>query len=332
MTVPTCGKIILDFAWKGPSSWNGGCFNGGGNISIVNLIFKNAQTSIHVNIPDDICAPTLKKIRFTCQKPHEGNKKTHPDLLKVTTEQINNLTIKVAGLIAVTHLNSLNINDNSEKEPPEKSANPFDLEIPFELPTHFEIGKKYNLLVNSKNCSVSARLVKESEALIGEEAQNLNLDFTNKADNVHSFSAQADKYADEMQELIGKMQQQIPDIKVPQTKPSETPASLDLLAIEELDSRLIEALKKNNQVASLRLPAILDANTEEINKIIEVEHENTQLIILLIEALKRKIGKAQILESKGFQAAANRLIEAENEVIMLFQEAMRHLVEAFEKL
>ena len=99
-------KIIINFGWIGPSSCFGGLSKGGSDVRVVNLIFKNAKTEISVHIPENFTTTTVRKLPFTCRKYHEkeceisGRKfkplaqETHPELLKVTIEQIGNLTIQ----------------------------------------------------------------------------------------------------------------------------------------------------------------------------------------------------------------------------------------------
>src|SRR5262245_43023827 len=107
MTIPgTSERVILNFGWKGPSSWRGGCSQGGQDIDVVNLVFKNSKVDFSVQIPENISPATVQKLPFTCRKYLEIeyemfgcklrplDQETHPDSLKVTAEQIHNLTIK----------------------------------------------------------------------------------------------------------------------------------------------------------------------------------------------------------------------------------------------
>lgn len=69
--------------------------------------------------------------------------------------------------------------------------------------------------------------------------------------------------------------------------------------------------------------AAIAGNIKEINRIIEVEHANSQLLIELAEALERKGIKAQIPQSESFQSAANQSSEAQAEALKGLQETCK---------
>lgn len=175
MATPATGeKIILNFSWEGPSSCHGGWSHGGLEVGVVDLVFKNAKTDISVHIPDNISVATVKKLPFTCRRYHEtecelnGRKfkplaqETHPDSLKVTIEQIRNLTIK-AGIFEESPHTGPAIMDSFGKITREKRVLRSDREIKLEVPEELEIGQTYCLVVSSNNLSLSARLLTEKK-------------------------------------------------------------------------------------------------------------------------------------------------------------------------
>ena len=70
--------------------------NGGLDVGVVDLVFKNAKTDISVKIPENTTSTVIKKFPFTCRKYHETEmtlrgqkfkplaKETHPNSLSVT--------------------------------------------------------------------------------------------------------------------------------------------------------------------------------------------------------------------------------------------------------
>ena len=339
MAMPaTAEKIILNFGWEGPSSWHGGWSHGGLDVGVVDLIFKNAKTHISVHIPDNISTFAVKKLPFTCRRYHEtecelkGRKfkplaqETHPDSLKVTIEQIRNLTIK-AGIFEESPHKGPAIMDRFGKMTREKYILRSDREIKLEVPEELEIGQTYTLVFTSNDFSFSARLLKKEnakgtlkneekdskeelqkrmkkmgEALITEGMKNLNLASKGGVGVFDSSTTTADVFAHGMQGVIRSGQQMHPEIRVPHTKPSESSSDLDGLSKDELQSRFEATFKKDKEFESQRMQAAIAGNMKEMNRIIEVEYANSQLLIKLAEALERKGIKAQISQSQSFQS------------------------------
>jgi hypothetical protein len=330
MTTPAIGEmIILNFGWAGPSKWRGGWSHGGLDVGVVDLIFKNAKTDISVHIPDNISPSSVKKLPFTCRRYQEMeweangrkfkplDKETHPSSLKVTMEQIHNLTIK-AGFFEESPHKGPAIMDSFGQINREKHAIRSDREIKLEVPEELEMGQTYSLVVTSSDLSLSARLFKEranntmkdernprkdefqkrlkkmGEALVTEGIQNLNLASKEGVGVFDSSSTTTDVFAHGMQGIIRSGQQMHSEIRVPYTKPSESSSDLDTLSKDELQSRFEETYKKDKEFESQRMRAAIAGNIQEMNRIIEAEHANSQLLIMLAEALERKGIKAQI--------------------------------------
>lgn len=308
------GKIVLSFGWEGPNSWQE---------SVVNLAFKNAKTEIYVCIPDNISPSTVQKLSFTCQRYREGEcHKTYPDSLRVTIEQIRNLTIK-KGIF--------------EEPRVFRSAGEIKLEVPKEL----EIGQTYCLVATSLSARLQKkesrhsamkeerkvsqdefqrRMEKMGEALVEVGVQNLHLASKGGAGVFDISSTNADIFAHGMQGVIRSAQHMHPDIQVPYTKPSESPSDLDTLSKEELQLRFDETLKKDQEFETRRMRAAIAGNIQEMNRITELEHPNSQLLINLAEALERKKIKAQIPQSESFKSAVNESVEAHIEALEIAQE------------
>ncbi|MFZ0565706.1 MAG: hypothetical protein WAM28_05940 [Chlamydiales bacterium] len=250
MATPDTPKIYLNFGWEGPNRWNGGWSHGGSDISVVNLVFKNAKDDISVHIPDNISPSTVQKLPFTYRRYRDRrefkvlSQETHPSRLSVTIEQIHNLTLK-AGIFTESPHRGLAIMGSSGAASHQKRILRSDREIRLELPEELEIGETYTLVVTSNDYSLSARLQKEEK-------------------QIH------------------------PQIKVPDSRPSESSCDLDLLSAEELQSRFAIASKKDIEFENQRLQAAKAGNLEEINRIVNAELKNSQLLINLSEALKRK--------------------------------------------
>lgn len=346
MAAPTTNdKIILNFGWIGSSSWQGGCFRGGLDVGVVDLLFKNAKTEISVNIPDNISVSTIKRLPFTCRKPFA--KETHPDSLIITIEKIRSLTVK-AGIFEESPIKGPAIMDSLGKTTREKRILRSDREIKLEVPEVMESGQTYSLIVTSNDFSFSARLLKEEktkstskneekdskdefqsrmkkmgEALIREGMQNLNLDSKGEVDVFNSSNSTSDIFAHGMQGIIRSGQQIHPEIRVPYTKPSESSLDLDTLSTDELQSRFEMTFKKDKEFETQRMQAAIGGDIKKMNKIIELEHANSQLLIKLAEALEKKGVSAQIPQSESFQSAANQSTEAHAEALKQLNESCK---------
>ena len=352
MAAPGIGeKIILNFGWEGPSRWRGGWSHGGLDVDSVGLEFKGAKTAISVDIPDNISTIIAQKLPFTCRRYHEAElelnsrafkpvtKETHPDSLKVTVEQIRTLRVK-AVFFEESPRKGPAIMDSSGQITREKYVLRLDREVKLKLPEELEIGQTYTLVVTSNDLSLSARLTKEERfddameaekkarrveisrrmrnmggALVEEGMQNLDLASKGGIPVFDSSSTSADVFSHGMQGIIRAGQHMHPGIEVPHSKHSEGPLDLDVLTAEELQSRFEVTYKEDKEFESQSMQMAMAGNIEEMNKIIEAEQANSQLLINLVEALERKGIKAQIPQSESFQAAVNESAEAHAEAL-----------------
>lgn len=165
-------SIIINFGWKGPNTWRGGWTKGGLDAKVVDLLFKDAKTEISVHIPDHISPEKVQKLPFTCRRYHDKesnlngrkfkllDKETHPQLLKITAQQVRNLTIK-AGIFEKSPRQGPPTMDSSGRITREEYVLRSDREIKLQVPSDLEIGKTYCLEITSKDFSFEARLVKE---------------------------------------------------------------------------------------------------------------------------------------------------------------------------
>ncbi len=348
MNIPVVNeKIILNFGWEGPTSKNGGSSEGGLEVGVVELLFKDAKTEISVDIPENISPSRVTKLPFICRRYQEteceiqGRKfkplqqETRPNSLTATIEQMRNLTIK-AVFFEESPNKGPKIMDIHGKITQKTYDLRTDREIKLEVPEELEIGQTYSLIITSNKLSLTARLLKEEkvktevkvnndefkrrvnkmgEALVAEGIQNLHLASKGGAGVFDSSSTEADIYAHGIQGVIRAGQQMHPDIKVPHTKPSETPSDLNKLDIDELQSRFQETFIKDKKFEKQRLEAAIAKNIPEMNRITELEHANSQLLISLAIALEKKGVKPQVPQSENFQDAATQSRQAHTEAL-----------------
>lgn len=332
-------KIILNFAWTGPNIWRGGSSRGGLDVGVVDLIFKGATTDISIHLPENINPVTPQKFSFTCRK---SLKETHPDSLRVTIEQIHNLTIK-AGFFEKGRSIGPMVMDFSGKITQQQPLRRSDREVRLDIPDNLELGQIYSLVVSSNDLSLSARLVKEEiadrskkeekkakttgdefqkrmgkmgKALITEGLQNLSLASTG---NFNS-SSTGDVVAHGMRGVIRAGQEMHPYIKVPHSKPSESASDLDKLNSAELQLRFEATFKQDKEFESQRMRAALAGNIPEMNRILEAETANSQLLMNLAEALQRKGVEPKMPQSGSFMSAANESAELHAEALKGLQD------------
>lgn len=155
-------KIHLSFAWKGPSGklpqW------GSLYIGVIDLLFKNAVTEVSVRIPET--ASLDKKIPFTCRKlqgifPQE----THPDVLQLTVEQVQQLTLK-AGVFEESSRRGPATMDRSGKITYQTSLIRSDRDIKLKIPEKLEVTQKYCLLITSEDLSLKAKIIEEQTSSV----------------------------------------------------------------------------------------------------------------------------------------------------------------------
>lgn len=333
----TSEKIVLNFGWIGPSTWQGGWSQGGLTVGVVDLVFKNAKAQISVEIPKDIAPSTLQKLPFTCQRDLV---QTHPSSLKVTIEQIHNLIIKVGIFEASRRKEGPSIIDHSGRITQSGCLHRSERTVKFEIPEELEVGKTYCLVVTSNDFSFSAHLLKEEiedekevrraefqgrlqkmgEALIEEGMKNLDLVSRNGEGVFTPSSTTADVFTHIMGGVVRAGQQVNPDIKVPYVGPCEDPSDLDSLNVEALQARFEEAFIKDKELEARKALAGRAGDTEQLNEILAAESSNSQWLIHLAEALERKGVKPQIPQSARFQSAANQAARAQAELLKHMQE------------
>ncbi len=76
-----------------------------------------------------------------------------------------------------------------------------------------------------------------------------------------------------------------------------------------MQTRFEATFKKDKALEKERAIAAMAGNVDEINKIMEDELANSQLLVLLAEVLERKGFKAQIPETEDVQSAAREAAE-----------------------
>lgn len=251
------------------------------NIGVIDLVFKDAKTAVSIHLPENIHPTEPQKFRFTCLR---GPKETHPESLSVTVEQIRNLTIKI-GLI----------------------------NIALEIPDALEVGETYDLVVSSCDLPLSARLIKQVKDLreteeaafvrfidqigkVGKALVSEGITHFARASQ-GSFSSSREAVEEMMKGVVRATQEMCPEIRVPDTKPPQTQAELDLLPINELQSRFESASKENSVLTASYMGIALCGNAEEMSRLIEKRFANAQLRMCLFEALEKK-GAAPEIESE----------------------------------
>jgi hypothetical protein len=326
VAVPTSEKIVLNFAWTGPNTWRGGSSRWGLDIRVVDLVFKDAKTDVSVHLPQNINPVVPQKFPFTCRKSW---KETHPDSLCVTTEQVRNLVLK-AGVFEKGRPIGPMVMDSSGRITQQETLRRSDEAIGLEVPEELELGQTYNLVVLSEDLSLSARLVKATvaspsaedrkeatrdefrgrmgkmgEALIAEGVRNLGLDSKGAFDS----SSTADVVAHGIRGVIRAGQEMHPEIRMPYSKPAETASDLNKLSVAELESRFEAAFKQDKEFESQRIRIALAGNIPEMNRILEAETANSQLLMNLAEALERKGVEPTMPKSGSFMSAARESAE-----------------------
>lgn len=322
-------KITLSFGWQGPNQWHGGWDNGGLDAKVVDLKFANAKSDISVHIPDNISPTTIQKFPYTVRRYSEqemeidGRKfkplksETTPEFLNVTVDQIRNLKLKI-GIFEQSPNKGPMIMDNKGRITQEKRVLRSDRKIQLELPTMIEVGQEYSLVVASKDFSFSAALVKAvkvapqegkkaiedeyqqrlrkmGEALISESFKNINLALSGGVGVFNSSSTPSDVAEHMVQGIVRAAQQHVnPELKVPTAKPAESEADLDKLSKEELQKRFEVAFNKDRELEKQRNQAAISGNIPELNRLLEIESANTQLVVKLAQAIEKKGGKALI--------------------------------------
>lgn len=334
--VATSEKIVLHFSWRGPNTWRGGSSRGGLDVRVVDLAFKDATTEISVDLPENINPVAPQKFSFTLRKSW---KETHPDSLCVTTEQIRNLALK-AGVFEKGSPIGPMVMDSSGRITQQQTLQRSDRAIGLEIPEELELGQTYSLVVSSDDLSLSARLVKEEiagrsreeeratgdefrlrmgkmgKALFAEGVRNLRLAPRCAFDS----SSTADVVAHGMRGVIRAGQEMHPEIRVPYTKPSESASDLDKMSAAELQSRFEATFKQDKEFESQRMRAAIAGNIPEMNRILEAETANSQLLMNLAEALQRKGVEPKMPQSGSFMSAASESAELHAEALKGLQD------------
>lgn len=322
-------RINLDFSWVGPNSWDGGsAAPSGSEVGVVDLMF-GIKTEISVHLRDHISPVVAQRFPFTCRRYHEeemdiGGRKfkplaseTHPDTISVNVEQVRRLKI-IAGIFEKGRGGAMVMDAATGKVTQEQTVRRSNRDIRVEIPDRLEGGHKYRLVVTSRDRNLSAKIVKEAdkvegerkggddervkkmgEALIREGMQNLRL-----AAMGGIGGTPADVLAHGMRGVVGAGQEVHPGIQVPISKPAESLAELEKLTKEELQSRFEDAAIKDKELEVARLKASMARNIPEMNKVIALEHANSQLVMNLATALEKKGVRAQMPQSARYLAAA----------------------------
>jgi|GEM_PF-1551610 len=348
--VATSEKIVLKFVWTGPNNWRGGSSRGGLDVRVIVLVFRGAKTDISVHLPEDINTFALQRIAFTCRKYHDSTielfgrqsrllaKETHPKSLSVTVEQVRNLTVR-AGFFEQGRPIGPKVMDSSGRITQQSTVLRNDRNVSLEIPEELELGQTYNLVVSSENILLSARLEKETvaspsaegkkevsgdeflrrmsnmgEALIQEGVRNFELASSG------AFSSPADEVAHCMRGVVRAGQEMHPGIRVPYSKPSQTPSDLDKLSVADLQSQFEATFKQDKEFENERLRAAMEGDVSEVNRILEAETANSQLLVNLGQALERKGVKPTIPQSESFMAASKESEELHEAALKGLQE------------
>lgn len=171
----TDNKLTVDFVWKGPNRIQEG------EVQVIHLKFKEAKSEISVHLPEEMSPGKVRSLPFTLLRYREGTERTlsdgrivrelqsetHPDSLRVTSDQIANLTLQLDVLGSST--GKKRSVDQSEDQDVTLTSRSVNLEMPGEL----EMGKKYSIVISARELSLSARFVKvvleEPEMISGKK-------------------------------------------------------------------------------------------------------------------------------------------------------------------
>jgi hypothetical protein len=169
-------KIIVNFGWKGPSSWHGGALQGGLDIGVVQLFSPLITSGVSISIPDGISPEVHRCLPFTVRKysvlPNGHNmlsSESQPQSLILKIDQVKNLTLK-AGVFEKSPHSGPSVMDSSGKVTQELRLLRSDRDVPLVLPSNFEIGATYCLQVTSgAGLTIKAALVKEEAQKADDE-------------------------------------------------------------------------------------------------------------------------------------------------------------------
>lgn len=157
-------------------------------------------------------------------------------------------------------------------------------------------------MVSSEDLSLSARLVKATvDSPSAEDRREVT--------------------TDEFRHRMGKAGQEMhPEIRVPYSKLVETPSDLDILSVAELQSCFEATFKQDKEFESERMRAAFARDMAEMNRILEAETANSQLLMNLADALKRKGVEPRMPQSASFMFAARESAELHCQALKRLQE------------
>ncbi len=89
---------------------------------------------------------------------------------------------------------------------------------------------------------------------------------------------------------------------------------------QELQLRFEATFKQDKEFESQRIRAALAGNIPEMNRILEAETANSQLLMNLAEALQRKGVEPKMPQSGSFMSAANESAELHAEALKGLQD------------
>jgi len=158
-------------------------------------------------------------------------------------------------------------------------------------------------------------------ALVEEGMQNLGLAAEGGAPIFNPSSTNADVFAHAIRGVVRAGQKMHPDIQVPHARPSEQPSDLNELSIAELQNRFEKAYTQDKLFETQRMQAALSGNMTRLNELMNDEMANSQLVVMLAEALERKGVRPQIPQDNKFQTHAQQSQNAHLEGLQDIQNA-----------
>lgn len=347
-------KLCLNFYWQGPNQWNGGCSHNGLDVKVVDLLFKGAKSEFSVNLPENINPNTPRKFSFTCRRYQEGeidpfgqrkkilSKETRPASLSVTIEQVRNLTLKAGYFEKGRAIGPIVMDYHTGRVSQQQTVRRNDRKVALELPDELEGGQTYNLIVSSRDLSLTASLVKsapqtakdetkqeEKESLPQERLQVFGKMLAGAMQAIDASSnregsdtSPADILGKVIQGVVRTGQQTInEDFIVPESVAGENSLDLDGLQAEELQKRLEEVFIRDKKYECEKARASHSGDIDKLNTIIQADLTNSQYLVTICEALKRKGITPLRPVSEEYKAA-------ERESAELMAQAMKRLLES----
>lgn len=336
--------IILTPFFEGSNTLGGGIEGGSLAVLVVDLLIKEATTKVFVKLKEHTRADEIpQKMQFTCVK---NGIQTHPSALKLSIDQIKNLTIRIGIFEKGAPIGPRVMDAVTGKVSQQQLLIRSDEVIPLVLPERLESYEKYRLTVSSDDFKFTARMEKEEapptssggggkpvdsdylermrkmgEVLMEEGVRNLERALSGGFNDLSN----AEAVTHITNGVINAGKEMNPALVVPDTNISEKPADLNRLSIEELKKRFEAAFIQDKKNECDRHHATIKNDTPALNEVIAREQKNSKLLMMIAEALEKKGIEPKIPKTEEFLAVSREADRLQKEVLKLLKEKLENL-------